>query len=181
MPAAIAIPALVGVGSTVAGGIVQSKAAKGAAKVQQEAAAKALAFQQQQYQQARQDFDPYLQQGAGAIGRLGTQATATPRTFQPGMPQQLGSFGNVQGQQGAGPMQIPLPPRPQPTAPAPQLPANPGVLGRLEQAMHGANGQPPPMGPSGAMVKVQAPTGEIKEYPPDVAQRIVQFGGRVIQ
>jgi hypothetical protein len=94
MPAAISIPMLIGLtgasaGAQVAGAVIGSKAAKSAAKTQAAAADQSLAFQKQQYQQSRQDFAPYQQQGAQAVGQLGAMTQARPMTFDPAQPQGL--------------------------------------------------------------------------------------------
>jgi hypothetical protein len=89
-PAAIAIPAIIGAagaGAQLVGAKVASNASKNAAKTQSSAADHALAVQQQQYQQSRQDFAPYQAAGQQAIGRLGQMSQQAPMTFDPNQPQ----------------------------------------------------------------------------------------------
>ena len=106
MPAALAIPAIIGAGASVGGAVIASKASKGAAKTQSEAADKALGLQTQQYEQSRQDFAPYQQQGQAALGRLGQMATAPRMNFGAG---QTATLGNPMGQ----PQAQQPPPQPQ--------------------------------------------------------------------
>lgn len=75
-----------GAASSIASAKIQSNAAKNAAKTQTDAATQARNVQQQQYQQARQDFNPYQQAGIGSLGRLNASAGAPRQAFNPGAP-----------------------------------------------------------------------------------------------
>lgn len=75
MPAAIIGP-LIGAGVSAGAGIIGASQAAGAAKsaaaTQSTSADKAMAVGQQQYQQAQQNFAPYMQAGAQAASTLGS-------------------------------------------------------------------------------------------------------------
>lgn len=159
---AITTATIVGISAAAASagtGIYAAKkgasAARDAAATQSAAADKALALQKEQYGQARQDFSPYQQQGAAALGRLGTMATAPRQTFNPGQPQMLGM-------------------------PPPQAQGAPGGLGTPWMAQSG--GPPPmtPQGPGGGLWTVQGPDGSTKQLPPNIAQQFISRGARRI-
>lgn len=147
MPAAIAIPLITGAataGAQVVGAKLASNAAQNAARTQSQAADRALAYQQQLQQQQRQDFTPYQQAGASAMGQLGRLANAPQPVFNASAPM---------GQLGLPPQQAPQPPQ------------------NFQQA--GQNNQ--------GMVKVQAPDGEIRQYPASAAQMLIARGAKLVQ
>ena len=99
MPAAIAIPAIIGAVGSVAAAKIGSNAAQNAAQTQANAANQARQFQQQQFQQvlpyvtsgmqqAQQAFNPYQQLGQSAIGQLYQRLG-----MQPPRPQGYGIIG----------------------------------------------------------------------------------------
>lgn len=94
--ATLAIVGGIGAAGSVASAKIASNAAKDAAQTQAKAGQQALTTQQQMYQQARQDFNPYQQAGAGALGRLGQRASAAPPAFTPGQPSNFGTMGTGQ-------------------------------------------------------------------------------------
>jgi len=157
MPAAIAIPMLIGSGisaaTSIAGAKIGSNAAKNAAAQQQQGVQQALAAQQQNFNtvlpmvqqgqyQAQQAFSPYQQMGGAALNalyqRLGIGGGAPlPYSQRPAMPPQ--------------PMMPPMMPQRPPMAPQAPMGMPPqGTFG------HPMGGQPmpgqPPMGgmPQGA-------------------------------
>lgn len=65
----IAAPLIIG-GASLASGIIGANAASKASDAQAQAAANALAFQQQVYQQNQQNLQPYMQAGTNALGQL---------------------------------------------------------------------------------------------------------------
>ncbi len=157
-------PLLIGAAISAAAGLgaakMQSNAAKNAAKKQQEGTDRALQVQQQANQ-------PYMDLGRAAAGRL-AQSQPQPYTQQfqgPPMPGQMAPQGPPPGFQAFNPSGQQGPP---PT------------LGNM--------GQMPPQGPppgaggppqEGAMVTLQAPTGETVRLPdgPQV-QLALQRGAR---
>jgi hypothetical protein len=149
-------------GSTIYAAKKASGAAKEAAATQSAAADKALAAQKQGYDQQRQDFSPYQQAGAAALGRLGqTAGTYTGGVPQPGPPPQMpqpsqGGLGSL-GQPSMGN------PSPMGGGPAPGSP------------------QMPPQGAPGGLVQVQAPTGEMAMLSPQAAQQAVAKGAKLVQ
>jgi hypothetical protein len=160
MPALIAVAAI-SAGSQIAAAKMQSNAAKNAAKTQSASADRAMAFQKQQYEQARQDFSPYQQTGATSLGRLGAMAGQQAPTFQPGQPASFASLGNPLG---GGPQAVPPGPLPGQTTP----PGAPPM---------------PPQGPpqaQGQLVRVLAPTGEEAMLSPMAAQAAVAKGARIL-
>lgn len=92
MPAAVAVPAIIGGASSVVQGIMGHKASKDAAKQQSAAADKAMAVSRDVYGQQMAGMQPYAQVGGQAnslMGRLmGAPAGATFASPGPaGMPQ----------------------------------------------------------------------------------------------
>jgi len=104
----VATTTAIAIGAGAASSIYAAKkgadTAKDAAKTQSAAAQQAIDLQKTQYQQARQDFNPYQQAGAGAVGRLQQRAAAPPPAFTPGQPSTF-SLGNPQGMPQQGPPQ----------------------------------------------------------------------------
>jgi hypothetical protein len=153
MCVAVAIVAGIGVAGAVSAAKIQSNASKNASKSAGEAGDKALAFQKEQYAQSRKDFDPYAQQGAAAMGRLSTAATAPRSTFTPGRPQQLGQ-----------PQGVP------PPVSAPPPSASPEFVAGLPMPTPAA---------TPALWTIQSPDGTSqKQLPPDVAQQFIAKGAR---
>jgi hypothetical protein len=103
MCVAIAVTGGIAAGSAIAQSKIQSHAAKSAAKTQADAAKEARNFQQTQYEQSRQDFNPYQQAGAASLGRLGQSAMQPRPEFRPGQPQPSFQPPTPQGFAGAGP------------------------------------------------------------------------------
>lgn len=167
MPAAVAIPSIIGGVTSVVQGAIGAHAAHKAAAQQQQATAQAMANSQRLEQQQRQDFSPYQQAGASAVSRLGGMAQAQRPQFQPGGPQTFSSLGQ-------------------------SAPADAGGFGSAMQNIPGqhvagvATQTPPqqaqmaPQGTSGGMVRVQAPTGEVATMSQQQAQAAVQKGAKVI-
>lgn len=161
------IPAIigaVGVAANLIGGKKASNAANKAAAQQQAAAQQAQQFNERVYTDQQRALNPYQNAGSDALARLTAQHWGTP--YQP-------------------PTAQPMPAAYQ----APAAPVSTGVLGRLDQAMRGANGTPPtslaamqgqqtPQG--GGLVKVQAPDGSIEMHPLAIAQQFVAHGGRIV-
>lgn len=154
MPAAIAIPLILGAasaGTAVAAAKIGSNAAKGVAGTQAAAADKALGVQQQTYGQARQDFEPYRQTGVNALSNLGQQAVNPAPTFQarapmsnPGMP----TMGNLGASGGM------MPPQPSPMPQAQQ---------------------------AGGMVTMVGPDGARRPVPSSLVQQLAGRGFTVVQ
>lgn len=74
MPAAVAVPLIVGAastGATIYAANKSSNAAKEAAQTQTDAGEKALALQKEMWQQGRADLQPWMTQGGKAVNTLG--------------------------------------------------------------------------------------------------------------
>lgn len=70
MPAAVAVPAIIGAGATIATAKIGSDAAKGAAKTQERATDRVLQVNRQVYDDQRKLVDPYVQAGTVSLGNL---------------------------------------------------------------------------------------------------------------
>lgn len=180
MPAAVAIPLIVGAasaGSAVASAKIQSNAAKNASKTQVASQDKAQAFNQQAFQQQQAALQPYISGGQDAFSRLmaqhygtgglspGMRGTATlpGQTFTPpGPPPQAGPLGQAMGGPPMGPQ------GPQALAAPPGGPQ--GQTGPLQAAM-GAQG--------GQMVMMVGPDGTQKAIPQANVQEALRRGARM--
>lgn len=138
-----------------------SDAAKDAAKTQGDAADKALAFQKEQYDLSRKDFDPYAQQSQAALARLSALSAQPAQGFrQPAPPPQ--QLGMPQGQ----PPRMTTQPMPQA---GPQMP--PAAPDRQSAiASFGQAPQPPPE----RMVTLRAPDGTTHPFPASQVQAVIQ-------
>jgi hypothetical protein len=70
MPAAALIPAIIGAGGAIGGGLIASSAAKSAAKTQADAANQATSLNRDIFNQQQKNALPWLQSGQGAVLRL---------------------------------------------------------------------------------------------------------------
>lgn len=186
MPAAIAIPALIGAGTQVAGAVMQSKAAKGAAKTQSQAADRAAGVTQRVYDDQRSLMQPYVQAGQSAVTSLGRLMQPgqpyTPRMQQqdarsmPGAPQFDRAIPQSLGALGAG--------RVDPVSPysgggaqgAGQVQPWTGQVQPQSQNFTGAPGGPSFGGAQ--MVQLQSPDGEIRSVPAHLEQQFLARGAR---
>lgn len=155
-------------GAATAGNIVsankQSKAAQAAAKVQETAASdaarrsdtatgNALSYIMQNQRQTNQSYQPYIQTGQNALAKLGA-GLGLPPSFHPQSTPPPGPMNGLSSAQ-----------------PSTQNGSIPG-MGQPNQGM----GQPN----SGAVVTLEAPTGERWTGPEDQAQRFIAKGARRI-
>lgn len=160
--------------ASIASAKIASNAAKNAAKTQSDAADKARTFAAQQYQQQRQDFNPYAQAGQASLGRLGAMANQQAPVFQPGQPQSFASLGNPMG--GYQP--------PMPGMAPNQTPANhydaplQGSSPMVPQGQPGMQGPPPPQGQQ--MVMMVGPDGSRRPVPANLVAQFQSRGARVI-
>lgn len=86
MPAAVAIPLITGAVSgatSLIGAKVASNAAKNAAKTQTASADKAIALQNQLYQDQQQRMSPFVNAGGQALGQLGQMSSQRAPMFDP--------------------------------------------------------------------------------------------------
>jgi len=167
MPAAIPIAIAAGTaGATIYGANRASNAAQGAARTQSDAANRAadlqyrstqdaLNFQREQWNQARQDFAPYLQMGRQSLGTLGNMMG-----FQGGSsPMAQGPQGPPMAQGGAG------------MPPGGAMPSGGGgTLGSMGQGGYSAP----------EMVWMQAPTGDKRQVPRAMVEHYRSRGAQVI-
>lgn len=168
MPAAIAIPAIIGAasaGAQVYGAHKASNAAKDAAKVQVDATNKAQNFNERAYADQQKALAPYQQAGNDSLARLMAQhwGTALPPGMSPtsGSSAMLGNAAQMFTPRPAGPQ---YGPNFQPTQGQPMSLAG----------MQGGGGQPPqqpmqqpqqpPQG-NAPMVRVRAPNGDTAQFP----------------
>jgi hypothetical protein len=77
------VPAAIGAGSSLLGGLLGNDAAKDAAKAQQRAAEQALAFQRQQYEMGLGMNEPYRVTGTGALNTLAQLYGLPSQQFTP--------------------------------------------------------------------------------------------------
>lgn len=178
MPAAVAIPLIIGAasaGSAVASAKIQSNAAKNAAKTQVASQDKAQTFNQQAFQQQQAALQPYISGGQDAFSRLmsqhygtgGLSAGMRGTTTQPGQtftPPQMQGGPLAQSMQGSPQMPQGAPQQPQ-GAPMPSG-------GPLQAAM----GQP-----GGQMVMMVGPDGTQKAIPQANVQEAMRRGARPVQ
>lgn len=183
MPAAIAIPAIIGaagVGASVYAAHKSSDAAQTAAQQQQDAAGKAQQFNQQVYDDQKQRIQPYTQAGQYALANLmARQYGGTPAAY--GQPQNYGAPGSATPQPGtanmpAGAIGVQNAPGNAMAAYAQQQ-ANPGP--QQGGGMGAGSPQPPQAGPGG-MVTVQDDTGQTRQVPAAQAQLYAQRGFQIV-
>ena len=143
-------------GAGIVGGILQSRSASGAAKIQQQAADQALAFEREREARRRQEYDierqdrerahaareqalnPYRQSGASVLARYGIQIPTNymeePAAAPPGMQPDLSTSG-IMAMPGAPPGMggPPMGPPPPPMEPPPGM-----TLGELTARRYGS-------------------------------------------
>lgn len=160
MPAAVAVPLIIGAasaGAQVYGAKKASSAAKSAAQTQVAAVDKAQAANDRAYADQKAALAPYQQAGGDSLARLMAQhwGTALPQGMSPtgGSSATLGASANA------------FIPRP---APPPQPGQSQGGAPTSLAAMQAGGGQPPmppqPPQAGGQMVRVRAPTGEMAQF-----------------
>jgi hypothetical protein len=98
--------AAIGGAASLAGGMMQSNAAKKAAQTQANSASQSLALQEKQYNQSRTDSLPWMEAGKTALtsymNELGLGAEAKAGTFKSGFRETPGyAFAVEQGEKGA--------------------------------------------------------------------------------
>lgn len=148
MPAAIAIPAIVGAGASVGSALIGAHASGKAADQQADAAAQAQRFNEQVYRDQQQRMNPFLQLGTDAFTRLYSDHFGVPYSSQ--LPGAFTPQGPTLGALG-GPQMAAAAAEP----PSPYLPA----------------GVP-------QMVTLRAPNGDIEDVPAAVAQQFIAKGAR---
>jgi hypothetical protein len=155
-----AIIGLAAAGGSAASAAIQAHQTGKAVDAQTDAANKALALQQQQYQQARTDAAPYQQLGQSTLGRLGQMAAQpqgqfNPANYRSGVP--------VSGT---------------PAMPSQQMPSQQPLGAPPAQA---APGMPPAGAGQGDTVTIQTPDGRtLQGFPRAKVQEAMQRGARVV-
>jgi hypothetical protein len=187
MPAAIAIPAIIGaagVGAQVVGARNASNAAKDAARIQGQSADRAQAFNERVYGDQQQLMSPYVKAGSDSLARLMAQHWGT----QPpaGMSPSGGSSAMLSNAaRGFIPQQGPFSgaPQAQPGGGNPNSLAAMQGGGGQQMPPQGApmpqGGQMPPQG-GGQMVKLQGPDGSTRDVPAQLADQFIARGARRI-
>ena len=123
MPAAIAIPLIVGAASSVAGAAISAHAAGKAADQQRDASNQALGFQRDIFQQQQAALNPYINLGTSAIGRYNQRYGGAP----------AGGVGTGLGFDAVGPVRPVAAYGPQ-TGPVVRVQAPTGEIAMLPQA-----------------------------------------------
>lgn len=185
MPAAVAIPLILGAAGTatsLAGAKMASNASKKAADQQIASTDKAQAINERIYNDQSKLMQPYIQGGQDSFARLMANHWGTP--LPPGMSPSGGTsamLGNAARMNIPGAMQ---PPSPQGPPPWQQGPPPQGGQS-LAQAQQGQQQmQAPPMQPQGGggapggMVRLKAPNGQITMVPEAMAQEFIQKGAK---
>lgn len=192
MPAAVAIPAIIGAGTSVASAVVGSRAAGKAARTQEQAANRAQGFNERVYNEQKQLMSPYVNMGTESLQRLMSSQWGTPYAG-PGQPTAFAgnpyaptphALGIPNGMAPSGPQRNPMAPNQgivgQPTPPPLTNPAPDFGMGMRRTPPPGM-AQGWPQGPlQGGMVMVEAPTGERRPLPLQQAQLAVQRGARIV-
>jgi hypothetical protein len=177
MPAAIAVPAIVGIGSSVAslvGAKMSSNASQKAAAQQVAATNKAQAFNQQAYTDQKTALAPYQQMGQQSLGALMAR-------YGQSDPSALASraSGFVQAAQGGGPtrpnLQAGMPPQGQSLGAAmqggPMRSVGSGMTLAAQQAQPSQSG----------MVLMEGPDGTRASVPQANVQKALGRGARVVE
>ena len=152
MPAAVAVPALIGGAASLGSAIIGSKAAKSASKQQIAAGDKALAVNERVYADQQRQMAPYMALGSDAMNRYQSR---------------YGSPGVSLGGNAMSP-QMPQGGRPMPAGAQPTGQAMPRGGPSLGMALPGAQG--------GGMVAMRAPTGEVAQVPESDVPRLMAAG-----
>ena len=188
------------IGTNIWGANKASDASKEAAEIEAAAYREGLAFLTKQWEKYNDDFKPYLDAGHAAVGRM---SGALEGTTPPPMPASvsarlngkptLGTFGQPQPRpttQTAPPQRptIERPPGPpvSTTMPVPS-PSGPPLRDPGEPDSLGNFGQPPVsttmpvVGGQPKLVRVQAPDGEVREMPEQMANAFIARGAKRVQ
>jgi hypothetical protein len=194
MPAAVAIPALIGGGASLGSALISRSAAKGAAKDQQRAAEQSAAVMRQIYGDQTALMGPYVQAGHSAVGTLGRlltpgagaqYASAAPQPFtlpsqQAGPtvagkrfgPQEMGILGPAAASMGANPSIAATrganPSMPGNMAANPSMPATTGANPGPGMAYQG----------NAPMVQLRAPDGTVQAVPAHLAEQFIARGAQ---
>lgn len=167
----------------------QAGAAKDAANTQVASANEAKAELRPLYEQSIARLDPYAALGGGALGKLGALSGVTPLAANAGAvgrDAQGNPLGPINGSQ--GPLNM-SDPRVQHLAQGgslidPEMRAPMSALGGGGRSGYQTGEAAVPRGGSSfqtsKMLKVQAPTGEIREFPADQAAYFAQRGAQIV-
>ncbi len=175
MPAAIAVPAIIGAGASVGTAAIGARAAGKAAKQQEQASDQAMAFQQRAYTDQQAAMQPYMRTGTDVFQRLAENYGRG--AYSPGGPSPFGAQSPfAQALQPGGMGYSGQQPQPQmvnqamPRVGGP-MPSGPQAGGRPFAAA---------MGGGGDLVTIQAPTGETRQMPRQEAQAYLARGARMV-
>lgn len=163
MPAAVAVPLIVGAASAGASMFGASRAAdasKKAARTQSDAANKALNLQKEIYQNQQQLMSPYVQGGQAAFANMQRMAGGQG-PMPPSPPVPLG-----QAMSGGPPMT----PR--------GIPLGQAMGGPMQMGGGAPMGGPPEM--DGGMVTIAMPDGSTQQMPRSAAQPLLMRGAQIV-
>lgn len=169
MPAAIAVPALIGAAGSLGSAYAQSRAAGKAMDSQAAGARQAVNAQNQGYQQSLGLYQNMLGGAAGTLGRLTGQSAGMQFAAPQGGPGQFSAPGMMPGAQTAPPAQTSIRDR--------NLPFG---LGNARPQGLGAGmpqGSPIPQG-NGGMIQLRAPDGSVGMVPSHLAEQFIQRGAQ---
>jgi hypothetical protein len=172
MPAAVALPAIVGGVTSLAGGAMQAHAAGSAARAQQQSADRALALNREMYNQQRDMMSPYISAGQSSLARL-MDGYWNHRSYGAAAPQGPGAVAGVPmatnaNQVGAGAFA-------QAMGPAAALGARFAPGGSLARPQMGA-----PMAQGGGLVPMLAPDGSRAMVPAQHVDMLIGQGAQRI-
>ena len=155
MPAAIAIPAIIGAGASIGSAAIASRAAGKAANTQSAAAERAAQYQQQMFNQATQ----YQQQLMAPYLGVGQASAST--------------LGRLMGLQPSAPASLP--------GQGAQMPTAEGLAAIGAAPMPGAPSGPAGSAMSGQPVMMQGSDGSIRLVPPQMVDMLTKRGAHLVR
>jgi hypothetical protein len=181
MPAAVAVPLIIGAasaGAQVYSAKKQAGAARGAAQDQQRAGDRALAANQAVYQDQRSMMAPWITAGQSSVNTLGRLLTPGPGAKFASAPLPALGPGPFAGGNTAMPRPVMAGGNPLASAmrrgPAPSM----AMGGNPQPAMAG---QGAPSFQGGSMVTLRAPDGSTQAVPAHLAQQFISRGAVPVQ
>jgi hypothetical protein len=186
MPAAIAVPAIIGGGAALGGAAISAHAAGSASRQQQQAADKALALEGRIYDEQKARLQPYMQAGSESLNRLmqgywNNQPygmTAQPggipvgaSAYSQAMGAPTGAYRAAQGPPASAYVGAPA------SSYAGPMGAYQAAMGAPASVNAGQVGQ---MQAGGDMVMMQGPDGSTRAIPRANVQAAMQRGARVV-
>ena len=182
MPIGAVIPAIIGAGGAVAGGLIQNDAANDAQQAQTQAADKALALQGRIYDQQRADLAPYRSAGASALGSLTGLMGLAPSSGG-NTPSVLGNLGVASGTRqavrspGGSPVSVPAENYTGDFA----VPRVPEAMGNQPNGIASLAANSPQAKSASGYVLMRAPDGRVGQIPQGMVDRALAAGGQRVE